>query len=604
MPNALRSLRVVSASLLAFASASASLGDRTSEALGLVPKDAIGFVIVPDVKRASDEFEQCLERMNRPQTAMLGRPIDQLKASLGIGGSFDDKGSIVLAALPPRTTDAKGREIPVEEREALFLALVPSIDPQAFFTSNFTPLPNVGPDAFQTRDGITVFGRPVGRHALVSNDRDVVAAYAPGGAEGIAAIRSAIGERGGKLIERADIVAWGGRAAIAEFLRTSAAQAERRVGEAEGMPFAGDIAAAQAKALELLAGLDGGLVAIDVDPLALGVRSLARFDPESDLGRLTKGGADRNASFSRLPPQAFYLALRVDIAGIGGLAAVESLLAVLPGAPALPDWLARNRDALRGLQWGIYPSRLGVAAGGILNDSVLFLETDRPDEVRTGVRDAILSVKGESNGVRREPAWEENRTLKSGETTDAFEVVETVVATTEGGTTDLAIQRAVAQAIFGSRGFVGFVKKAPGGVAMTFSQRADVLDRAMKIGVSPGDAGRSLADDRTLAAYRPWLIEGADVEGFVGVGQFGKLLQQLAGMVPGGEGIRLPEIATSIEPIALAAEIDGGSVETALVLPSGVLALFIDAAMPRAQPSQQAQPAASKPADGGGAEGR
>jgi hypothetical protein len=40
---------------------------------------------------------------------------------------------------------------------------------------------------------------------------------------------------------------------------------------------------------------------------------------------------------------------------------------MLPGPPARPAWLAQNRDALRALQWGIYPSRLGVAAGGILS---------------------------------------------------------------------------------------------------------------------------------------------------------------------------------------------------------------------------------------------
>jgi hypothetical protein len=156
---------------------------------------------------------------------------------------------------------------------------------------------------------------------------------------------------------------------------------------------------------------------------------------------------------------------------------------------------------------------------------------------------------------------------------------ETVVAAKDASPADLSMQRMLTQAIYGSRGLVGFVKRQPKGVVMTFSQRSDVLDRATK--VSAG--GASLADDATIGAYREWLIDRpeigrADVEGFIGVGQFGKLFQQLLTLVPGGDQMQaqVPQIPTSVEPIAFALEVDKGTVEGALVIPSGVLAIGFD----------------------------
>jgi hypothetical protein len=66
----------------------------------------------------------------------------------------------------------------------------------------------------------------------------------------------------------------------------------------------------------------------------------------------------------------------------------------------------------------------------------------------------------------------------------------------------------------------------------------------------------------------------------VGLGQFGKLIKQLAGMVPGGvDESMLPEIPVSTEPVAFAVALDRGEFESALVLPATALTLVYDQAV-------------------------
>jgi hypothetical protein len=560
-------------------------------ALALVPKGAIAFVIVPNPKRASDDLEQCIERMNRPEATLGGRPIDQLKARLGISASFDDKGPMAISVLAP----ASGSDTP------LFVASVPATDPKAFLEGNFTKAIEVADNAYRTSDGTVLYGRAGERHAHLSNDAKTLQDFAPGDGVGLT-VRSRLGERGAALLNKGDIVAWAGRDAIQSAVRTAADEAAKEM--PSDAPFAAQANEFRVTATRLFEGLDDGLLVVDLDPLGAGIRSFARFAEGSELASLTAGGKDREPRFDRIPGQPFYFAGRIDIDGLGGAAALERLLSKLPGAPALPIWLAKAKDSVRAMQLAIFPSKLALAAGGLLNDSSLFLESTSPDTVRDGLREAILSLKGEQGGLRKEPSWESDRKLKSGDVADAFEVTETVVSSKDANPVDLSMTRMITQAIYGSRGLVGFVKRGSDGVTMTFSQRVDVLERSTKT----TSGGASLAKDPTIAAYREWLIDRpevgrADVEVYIGVGQFGKLFQQVLTLVPGGDQIQAPQIPTSVEPVAMAMEVDSGTVETAIVIPSGVFALAFDQirAQLTGQPSGRPAPA---PANGGQGDGK
>lgn len=542
---------------LALGSAESPL-DRT---LALAPVRTVAFIAIPNPKAASDDLQQCLARMERAETAALGRPIDQLTARFGLSASFDDKGPMLLAMLP--ATAEGGQAIP--------LAFIPSSDPPNFLAANLKASPEDGPDAFRTPEGLLLFGKPLAAHAILSTDAAAVRGYAP--EPGFpAAFRTATSARANEIAARADVVAWAGQAALADAMRQGAAMAPPGVelGERER--------AMQERSRQMLAGLSGGLLAIDLDPLGVGVRAWAKAGDGSELATLLEGGGPGSATLDRMPDSPFYLAAAFDLAGVGGFAKFEELLAMTPEAAAfpIPAWFANAARDVSQIQVAVYPSKLGVMAGGILNDAALFFRTAKAAAVKDAVRQAVLAAAGTAGGVRREPTWTEAKSLKGGTVADSFEVKETVLPHDQAGDAragDVAMQRLFTQALYGSRGFNGLVKETSGGVVMTFSQRVDVLERAL----SAGSGGKTLAADATLASYSDWLVPHPDAVGFVGLGQFGKLIKQLAGMVPGGvdEGM-LPEIPVSTEPVAFAVSIDRGEFESALVLPATALALGYD----------------------------
>jgi hypothetical protein len=540
------------------------LSPRLAAALALVPADAAAFVAIPSPKLLSDDLGECIARMDRPETAITGRPIDQVKALLGVSANFDDSGPLVIVQA------RRGDDLAP-------LAILPSTDPPAFAAANFTAVPESGDDAWRTRDGSVVFVKPLARHVAIGPDAETVRGFVQPADGGIVArVRERLGPRGIELALRGDAIAWGGSSALAATLAAMEASTEAALVDAPAasLPF-NAIAArdAQRRIAELLRGVSDGLVVIDVDPLGVSLRTFARFDASSELAQLAAGGPARSTRFDRVPKAPFYLALRADVSGLGGVAAVERLLALLPGGATLPPWIAEQREHLHALQFIVSPSRMGIATGGLLNEATLFLASDRPEELRRGIRSALEASAGSADGVARSVSVEIDKSLRSGETADAFEIQETVLPDVPAErVVELGIRRAVAQAIFGSRGFVGFIKPVAKGAIMTFSQRTDVLGRAIEASSGRG----TLGEDATLSSYADWLIEDADIEGFVGVGHFGKLLQQLASIVPGGEGIPLPQIPTSVEPIAFALDLRDGAAESALVVPTGVLALVYD----------------------------
>lgn len=529
-------------------------------ALSLVPADAAGFVVVPSLKRASDDLSQLIERMDRPGTALLGRPIDQLKSTLGISVAVEDRGPLVAFMPPARDGVAGSPRI-----------LVPTLDAAGFLAGNFTPLPRSGESAHADAEGRIWHARAIEGFVLLCEDAAAVAAYAPG--EGILPQwRDRIGEAWLGDLRRADLVAWGGERAVADLF------AQSRRFEAQGIPegveFDRDAAERWSRAIE--ASLEDGIVAVEFDPLGVAIRTYARLRAGSPLSALTeRADPTRTAAFDRLPRQAFYLAAAVDLAGLGGVGPLREAAALAGLGEG--RWL-RVAELLQSVQFAAYPSRLGLAAGGFLNDSALILEVSDPTGLREFVASEVDAASGDAGGLRRTASFERGRALRDGRVVDAFLVEQVAIPAGEAGggagLQDLATRQLLWQVLFGSRGLNGFLLAKAGEprAVATFSQRPDVLSRAVE---ASGGAGGSLEEDGAIRAMRSWLPANPQAVGFIGAGQFGRLLRQLAGIVPGGIP-NLPEIPESIEPIGMALAVAPGRVETSLVLPAGVLGLGFD----------------------------
>jgi len=582
MPHAASSIPSIVLALLAAAPCAA--GDAEA-ALAHVPPQAISFVAVPDLARAGADLSETLARMNRPETSVLGKPVEQLKGWLGVGEGFDERGSIV--AYSTAIAEAKAGE-----PQAAWTLLLPASDPKALAASL-----GMGADGALTFMGQPAFAALGASHVIVSQTAALATGHDAKG--GIAAsFMKLVGDDLRLRVDEAEVLAWAGPVALghAKTMGEQAATIAQARAAEQGMPtggFAGRGEDLQRLSNAFVGSIEHGIVLVDIDALGLALRPIAVLAPEGALAKALTAGEAGPAPFSLLPKAALYGALSIDVRAVGGGAAFKALAAAIdPAGAVLPAWLVDAADLVDGVQLGAYPSKLGVMAGGLLNDSSLVVVTKDPAAVQGVFKDRLMQMGGVAGGLKLTPTWEDARTLKDGTTAAAFELKPEPVA--DGQAREAAAGAMLAtQAIFGNRGMHGFARAGSGGLVVTYSQRPDVLTRATD---AQAGRGATLADDAVVKSMMQWMVAKPDVVGFLGLGQLLKAARQIAGSFGGGTDM-LPPVPSRAEPIGVALDVRGGRIEGAVVVPTAVLAAMAEYAADRG-PAADGDGGAPTPADG------
>ena len=565
-----RTKRPLLASLFStLALTAAALGQAFEEAMTLVPEDAVGIVAVPSLIRLNGGLADMLERSGRSEAVIAGRPVDMLAAQLGLSAAFDEHGPFVM------WWTGNG------EDEMLVFA-VPVADAERFLNANLTRVEDKGDDAWMWDEEL-VYARSAGQHVLLSGNPDTVRNYTP--EQGIAKrMREELGEKHFATLAKADVAIWAGPDALREMQ-------ERGV---EGADIATNGNAIQGMSPEMTKqfmdrmqtmgeGLEQVAIAIDADALAMSMRILTVFDPESALGKTCAGGTPSGTGklLDLIPDNPFYGAMGIDISGIGGvqrfidlakMASIENI--------EVPSWVIDMGNELEGIQFAAYPSKLGIAMGGIMNDSALVIKTPRPDMARDLLGKSIEGFSGVSGMTRRITSWNPDAKLRKGGTADEFSIKEEMVEKSkrpEGSRSgDWAMQNMISGLIFGPRGMMGLAKEVPSGLVMTFSRRPDVLQRV----VESSSGGQSLSSDPVIAAMRGWMVPQPDLEAFIDVGRIGKLARQMTKLIPGAGGMTIP-IPENIPPLGFGMAVGDATVEMGIVVPSEVIGAMVGLSMQR-----------------------
>ncbi len=533
------------AALVALAVGCAATADGFDDVMALVPRDATWAIVVPKLSKATTDLAECIARMDRKESDVFGRPIDHVRAFLGAREGFDENGPFAAWAL--------GGD-PAQEA---VLVLIPAADPAAYIAAH----PDKAEDGTLRFGGEAVHARALEHHVLASRSKAAVEAFAAG--DGLAKIvEQDLGARGIRDARDADMVAW-----------ISASATASQTAPLKGpLPGLGD----------LRKWISASLVLVDIDPLGLSVRSRTRVAEGSMFATLAsrcqpladQGGRDALAG---LHTGAFLVGGAANVRALGGGESLRALAELAGATDAMPAWLADDSASIDAVRFACYPSKLGILAGGVLNDSTLVVESPNPSKLRDAFKAWVLGQVGVHDGVRREPSWEDGRALKDGTVADAYEIKGTPLGPSEAQGVDMgqvAMRQMMAQAMFGPRGAHGFVKVLPGALVVTCSQRPDVLARAL---AAQGE-GECLSDDAVIASMQPWLVKGAQVEAYISLGQLLKAVRQLADVF-GGVGASLPNIPTRSAPVALSFKASPEEVEMSAMIPTPVLSAIIDQSM-------------------------
>ena len=562
--------------------ATMAAGDPASleRALSWIPHDASSFLVIPDLKRANDDVAQLIEATGQGGILATGRPIDMLKGQLGIGANLDEKAPLV-AYYPALVANAASVDLPV------FVIAV--TDAAAFLSANFTRAADLGDDAFTTTTGLTMYAMTLpGRVALAPSRTMLPTAD---GARGIGeSFHARLREDETVWLERADLVAWASRSALHASAERARAEALSVEVDANSSPIGAitspdQAAAMRAKSSELTDMLEDGVLVVDADPLGLFIATVGVAQPSTVLASVLSGGKGEGARFDRLPKKLFYLAAALDFDGLGGANKLSELLDIT-GIPRtiVPPWILSEGSDFSSAQLGIYPSKLGVAIGGALNDSSLVITSRNPALTLTRMKSAVEALAGESVGVRRTPTWTASKTLKDGAIANAFEIKETVFDASLRPALDF--ERLSKQLIFGAAGVRGLAKEISDGAVMTFSQRPDVFAAAMAAATSAAtkSTANTLSSDDTVRSIEEWLPPSRDVEVMIGLGSVLRLARQLAesfsSFVSAEQAnAMIPAMTVDAEPIAFTLDVGDGRARIACVMPTAVLAVLARAGM-------------------------
>ena len=534
-----------------------SSGD-LAKSLALVPPEAGALIAMPNLGRLNDDLGALIDATNQPAAVLAGRPIEMMKATFGFGAEFNEAGSMLIWLQPNSAED--GSLAPVY--------LIPTANPQAFLKANFT----ADGSGWRNNDTELLYARPCSEHLLLSPVEQFATTYDPksGSAD---RVLTRHGSNRAEALAKTDVLAW----IDGTTLRTMSDQYEKM---AQDIPFSDGRSFPPAVA----SAFDDSLILVDFDPLGLSVRKFTQFDPESEFGSLLKGAKGTEAPLGRLPLAPFYFAMSMDIAGMGGMKTLHRIFEVMGGTSEdLPKAIMAPELEVDAIEAAVYPSRLGIALGGFFNDSALIMAGPDPQALEDHFRSTLKGLDGERGGVRYETTWTDDKPLRTGGATDAFQVKETVLPPSQQGSKkgfgDAALQRMFMQTLFGSRGLAGFAGTEGDAFILTFSQRPDVWNRALAS--APGTSS-SLGKDPVLASMRAWLMADPDIEFAIGFGSLGKLLNQLARSFPMIEPDQMPQIPEGTPPVVVNLGYRDSTAEMALVVPSGVIALGIEQAMKEA----------------------
>ena len=554
------------------------------KAIDMAPVDAVSLAVVPDAKSLGEDMGELAAKLQRMQALTEMKPLDLLKSQLGVGPGMNDRGAFVAWF------------VVAADQTLQWCALIPTTDSAQFLQANFEATPATAPDAFVWR-GKTVYVKSIDGWVVVSQNAELARSYVgkPGLVE---RLKNRLGERGFSLLCDGDIGLWAGPQSLAD-IRNAGQQTAEAMGGAIATPNEKNIANPDTKAdtksdqqkssrdrvAKLMEGLTDGVTSIDVDPLGVLVRTYAVLDPASELGKSARGGAHAGANLNRLPRGPFVVAVSADMAGLGGTQAFLDLAAQIPGGEQVPAWVEQNKNVASAIQFAIYPSKLGVVGGGLLNEAMLWIATSDSAKAKSVLEQWMLSLSGEVDGQKRDATWEKDRVLKNGISTDAYAIKDIPLPKNgQPARKSNPMERIVRSLMYGPKGPNGFVKTFPDGVFVTFSQRPDVIEKAANCATGTS----SLESDAVLTALRGWMMPKPDALAFVGVGSLLNVVRQAANAFPMG-GIEIPDAPPDLEPIAFALSIDGSKIETSTMIPTNVIGVVVAAYADRKEAQQEGQ---------------
>jgi hypothetical protein len=587
-----RALRSISCSMLVLACGSASALADGPAALDRVPANAAVSITVRNIDQFTTRMTALTEQMGLPDADGPLEDITKLLATPGLNKA----GSAAMIVLP----GADGKLVdPEDGSDPAGVVLVPVSDYAAFVKA----LGATSSDGVQQVevDGIENFVRDGGGgYAIVGRDRELVGAFKNEGGNAAAHMKL-LGAGGRRTADAADILIIASISAIGEQLKGAGEGFAEQAAMMAQMAGGGGLGA-QAEVGELVINTfarDGqvGIVGVGLGEKGVWLDIGAQFKEGSELAGFFSAAGKSGALLSRVPSMPFLFAGSMDLSAPGVKKIVKNLneinakaaaqaakdageeaLAIDPTASFTGDV-----DDTQGMSFVLGASPGGLM-GGLLVNTVAFIESKNPAKYLASAKDNAAKVNGQTvGGVTMKSTYESGAVEISGVKVDKWT---TETQTDPDDPNAGSIQMAQAM-MFGQGPAGGFMAATENGVVMTLSQNTSLMTKALAAAKGENNA----ASDAALKEAQAVLPEGRTFEFFVGSKSLMDTVGGLMAMMGGGEEMNFPE---KLSHIAIGGTTDGGGVSTRIYLPADVLKAIAEVT------KGMAPPADGEDGDGGG----
>ena len=546
--------------ILAFCLSPSLVADDLGDVLDLVPDDAVAWAVVPNLSKLNADLSDLIDRANRPELAVAGRPVDVMVSQFGMAAGFDERGSLAIwsPSIDDLLVGSGAVAVPVESADR-------------FLDANFDPEPAGGEGAYRRSDGTLLFARVIENHVLLAPRRDLVENW-KAATQGVARLQAPFGDAALEDMRRSDAL-----------LRISGQAMEQMERFADDQDSVGEVPGEFAEALpvdptiladrfgEVASGAEDIVVGVDADALAIGLRGWTRYAEESLAARSAAVARPGVSPLAILPEGPYYLAMGIDFDGMGGEMAAQTIKQIAGDDFGDLSGFTELASVVDGVAFSMRPSKLGIAMGGILNDAGVVVRTNDPERVAKMVGRAMDSLDGIDGAIEREASFERDVKQRNGMVADQITVKAEIAPEDkrEPGSRvgDASLELTATRMTFGPRGWLGLGRAVGPGYVISFSRRPDVF-------ASYSDAS-GLQNDPVISAMGSWMPEKPSMQAFIDIGRLAGLARQVAGLVPGAEGM-VPQLDDTMPPIGFGLGLgssDGGTalLEWGLVVPSEVV---------------------------------
>ena len=556
------------------------------DVLNLAPDDSAIMVLIPSIGQTSKKISDFVAAMGLKDLAEdMADPLAKIKGELGIQGGIDEKGSVLVVL-------GNVKKAIQEESEPDLAILLPITDYKAF-TANFEAKEDGGVTSLTSKNSNEeVFARNLGKHAVISNVKAVVADFKPG--NGAAKLGASAGKLGSRYLGGSDVAIYVDVKALSPVLRPKLKEMYNEARSQIDNFAGGEGPEAQMAALgggflrmyfdsidALMRDTDSAILGLDVDSKGVGMTMTAQFAKGTYVEKMF-GSAKGNAAgtLSKLPSEPYLMSFAMDFAGIDIKGLMNEVTSRLPKEGGfLGEAMKQSVTAMSKAEAMASTYYVPQAAAGIFGgmsgvtvfqtaDAAGYIKANKEMMIGMGKMKFDLGADpdGKPMSISYTTKYQDKVVEIDGVTVDQYMVKTNFPPA-------MLQQMGPMGGLFmnftTTSGYIGTVGK---NVIMTTQPDAELMKKA----IAATKAGKGMGDEPVLSQVRKQgLPPNPAMEGYLSVGGLVQALGPIIAMV-GGPAIEVPN---NLPPVAMGTSFDSGGMAARVYAPMPLIQWIKDTAM-------------------------